>query len=84
MKISKIKLYLKAARVEQWIKNLIVFTAPLFSGKLLSFNVLAKTTLSFILMTLLSSASYMINDLADIKLDRKHPIKKNALLLQKS
>jgi len=70
-------IYTKALRVNQWIKNLVVFTAITFSGKLFEPDLLIKTATAFIIFCLLSSTSYLLNDVIDYPYDRKHPIKKN-------
>ncbi len=75
-RFQKLKLYLEAGRYNQWIKNLIVFTAPIFTGHLLEMDTFLKTTFAFIVMCALSSASYMLNDIIDVKFDQVHPIKK--------
>lgn len=77
VKIEKIKAIIVAARPNQWIKNLIVFSAIIFSGKLLDPTLFAKTTFGFVILCLLSSTSYVLNDIIDYPFDRKHPQKKN-------
>ncbi len=66
--------YLTALRPRQWTKNLIVFAAPLFSLNL-SLQALSGSLLAFGLFCCASSSFYLINDLADVESDRKHPIK---------
>lgn len=72
-----ISIYFRALRVNQWIKNFVVFTAITFSGKLFEFDLLLKTTYAFFIFCLLSSASYLLNDILDYSYDQRHPIKKN-------
>lgn len=76
MRIQKIKYIITAARPNQWIKNLIIFTAIVFSGKLFDHNLFLKTTIGFFILCLLSSTSYILNDVIDYPYDRKHPLKK--------
>lgn len=64
-------------RVNQWIKNLVVFTAIIFSGNLFRWDYLSISIYAFFNFCLLSSASYILNDIIDYKYDRIHPIKKN-------
>ncbi len=68
---------IKALRPTHWTKNLSVFAALVFSGQL--DNPLAFTTAiwAFIAFNFVTSATYIFNDLLDIKRDRLHPIKKN-------
>ena len=63
-------------RPRQWTKNGFVFVALFFDGKLLEVEYLLPTIGAFILLCLMSSAVYIMNDLADIESDRQHPIKK--------
>jgi 4-hydroxybenzoate polyprenyltransferase len=71
---SKLSAYLIALRPELWPKNLIVFAAPLFAFSINKDSLLASL-LAFILFCCVSSAFYLINDIADVKIDRQHPIK---------
>lgn len=63
-------------RPKQWTKNLIIFAAPIFSGKILNPDVFLKSFLGFVLLCFLSGAVYLINDVVDYEKDRHHP-KKN-------
>lgn len=67
----------QAIRINQWIKNLIIFTSLIFSGNLFNFELFWKTTIGFFVFCLLSSASYLLNDIIDYPYDKKHPIKKH-------
>jgi len=73
---SQIIIYARALRVNQWIKNLIIFAAILFSGKLFVPELLSNAVYAFFIFCLLSSASYVLNDIIDYQYDRKHPVKK--------
>jgi len=66
--------YLTALRPHQWTKNLIVFAAPLFSFSI-SWNVFLNSVLALGLFCATSSSFYLINDILDVKSDRKHPVK---------
>lgn len=66
--------YLLALRPRQWTKNLIVFSAPLFSFQL-DLNSLLGGVLAFCLFCAASSSFYLINDIADVESDRRHPTK---------
>lgn len=63
-------------RPRQWIKNVAVFAAATFAGQLLEPSVFEKVLLSFFVFCGLSSATYVVNDIFDIKKDRLHPFKK--------
>src|SRR3989344_7755217 len=67
---------LRLLRPKQWIKNLAVFAAITFSGELFNLQVLDKVIIAFIVLSCISSATYIINDIFDRKSDRLHPFKK--------
>ncbi len=67
---------LRAVRVNQWIKNLVIFTAIIFSGKLFESKLFFQTLFGLVIFCLLSSASYVLNDIVDYPYDKKHPIKR--------
>lgn len=70
-----ILVWLRAMRVHQWSKNILLFV-PLFVGHAFSVQAVARSGLGFVLLSLLSSATYIINDLADLEADRAHPTKR--------
>lgn len=59
-----------------WIKNLSLFAALIFGGNLFSRYLLTKTVFAFIAFSLAVSATYIFNDLIDVKRDKLHPYKK--------
>jgi 4-hydroxybenzoate polyprenyltransferase len=67
---------IQALRPNQWIKNLSLFAAAILTGQLFNPLVLSASIWAFICFCLLSSSSYLINDLLDIDKDRLHPVKK--------
>jgi len=67
---------LKTMRPKQWPKNVFVFTALVFVEQLFAPMPLLKTIAAFALFCLLSSAVYLINDVADLEKDRRHPTKR--------
>ena len=73
--------YLKIMRPEQWYKNLLVFLAIFFSFNLFNFHKLALSFLGFIILVILSSANYVINDIADRKNDLQDISKKSRLII---
>ncbi|WP_156027100.1 UbiA prenyltransferase family protein [Sporocytophaga myxococcoides] len=67
---------IKLIRVYQWPKNFFVFLPLFFSGKILAFENFKKVLWVFLAFCLVASAVYIINDLFDIKSDKKHPEKR--------
>jgi len=67
---------LKSMRPRQWPKNAFVFVALFFDGKMLDPASLIRTITAFLLLCVMSSAVYLMNDLSDIEGDRQHPTKR--------
>jgi len=67
---------LKTLRPKQWSKNIFVFAALVFDHKLTDPDLLILTGAAFVVLCLLSSSVYVLNDLADIEKDRAHPKKR--------
>lgn len=72
----KISALLEALRPSQWIKNLNLFAAAILNGQLTDPVVFSQSIFAFVTFCLLSSSSYLVNDLVDIEKDRLHPVKK--------
>jgi len=66
----------KSMRPRQWPKNVFVFVALFFDGQVINVTSLLHTVLAFVLLCLMSSGVYLMNDLADIESDRRHPTKR--------
>jgi len=67
---------LVSLRPGQWIKNALVFTAIIFNGQLTNPYLFIRCLWGFLIFCLLSSASYLVNDLIDLRYDRLHPQKR--------
>lgn len=74
---KKIIAIFEELRPAQWIKNLAIFSALILNGQLFDQQLFTKTLFAFITFCLLSSSSYIINDIIDVKKDRLHPTKKD-------
>lgn len=59
----------------QWVKNLFLFAALVFSQNLGVFSKSLQVFWAFVLFCLLTSGAYLINDLFDLQEDREHPLK---------
>lgn len=66
--------YITALRPRQWTKNLIVFAAPLFAFSI-NWQSFLGSSLAFVLFCAVSSSFYLLNDIADVESDRRHPVK---------
>jgi len=69
--------WMRALRLYQWVKNVLVFVAPAAAHRLLEPQALSASVLAFIAFGLAASAIYLINDLLDLPSDRRHPRKRS-------
>jgi len=67
--------WLKAVRLHQWLKNLLVFVPLLASHRFVEVNSMGTAALAFIAFGLCASGVYLLNDLLDLEVDRQHPRK---------
>jgi len=68
--------WIRALRLHQWAKNLLIFVPAVVSHKFFELSVLYATLLAFICFGLCASATYVINDLLDLDADRSHARKR--------
>ncbi len=66
----------RATRPRQWSKNLLVFAAPLLSGRFTEAEVLAQAVIAFLSFTLAAAGIYLVNDVRDVEADQAHPTKR--------
>ncbi len=69
-------LLFRAARPQQWTKNGFVLAALVFSNRLLDLPLLADALLAAACFCLVSSGTYVFNDILDREADRLHPRKR--------
>jgi decaprenyl-phosphate phosphoribosyltransferase len=67
---------IQGARPRQWLKNLLVFAAPLAGATLGRDDGFGYALVAFAAFTAAASAVYLINDVLDADRDRKHPTKR--------
>lgn len=65
-----------ACRPKQWAKNVLVFVAPAAAGVLNDTYRIRLTIIGFIAFCMVSSATYLLNDVLDVESDRSHPTKR--------
>lgn len=68
---------IRLMRPKQWVKNLFVFTGLLFSHAWGDVALVTKVLAAAAGFSLIASAIYIINDLADREADRRHPTKRH-------
>jgi len=66
----------RACRPRQWSKNVLVLAAPCAAGVILRPQVAAQVAGAFVALCMMSSATYLINDVRDREQDRLHPTKR--------
>jgi decaprenyl-phosphate phosphoribosyltransferase len=71
------RVLLRACRPRQWSKNLLVLAAPCAAGLIDRPLVAAQVAGAFLVLCLLSSATYLVNDVRDREQDRRHPRKRS-------
>ncbi|MCW3157054.1 decaprenyl-phosphate phosphoribosyltransferase [Micropruina sonneratiae] len=76
VKRSPLPAWLRAMRPKQWVKNILVFAAPVAAGALFDPRVLVNSLWAFLAFSLISASIYLINDVRDVEADRLHPKKR--------
>ena len=71
-----IRAILRSMRMHQWVKNLVIFAALVFSQNMDEIHLVLRTLAAFCVFCLLSSSVYLFNDLKDRKSDAGHPVKR--------
>lgn len=64
--------YLRALRIHQWLKNLLIFVPLLAAHEVGDLQLLQQALLAFLAFSTCASAVYVINDLLDLESDRQH------------
>ena len=68
---------LRACRPRQWLKNLLVFAAPATAGALTDPRSLLLCAATFVLFCVAAGGTYLLNDVRDVRSDRRHPRKRH-------
>lgn len=71
------RVWFKALRVHQWVKNGLVFVPLLLSGQVTDLRLFGLAALGALILSLVASATYLLNDLFDLAADRQHRSKRN-------
>jgi len=75
--MPKLRHLISALRPRHWPKHAVLFAPLVFARELFNPPLLARALLAFAVFCLVSGSVYLINDLADIESDRRHPVKRN-------
>ncbi|HEX72059.1 MAG TPA: decaprenyl-phosphate phosphoribosyltransferase, partial [Candidatus Hydrogenedentes bacterium] len=73
---EKAGVLVRALRVYQWTKNLLVVAALIFARQLGEPEQVLRSLGAFIAFCMAASATYLFNDLIDMEKDRAHPEKR--------
>ncbi|MGH8077244.1 MAG: UbiA family prenyltransferase [Lysobacter sp.] len=76
MEGAGIRTWIKAFRIHQWLKNLLVFVPLLASHRFFDTHAVSSSLLAFVAFGLCASGVYVLNDLLDLPSDRQHPRKR--------
>lgn len=68
---------LKALRLHQWAKNMLIFVPLLASHRLLEWPLIWSGFVAFLAFGTCASSVYLLNDLLDLPDDRQHPTKRD-------
>jgi 4-hydroxybenzoate polyprenyltransferase len=71
-----IAVWLKALRIHQWLKNLLLFVPLLAAHQIGNAQSLGLLLIAFLSFSLCASSVYITNDLLDLESDRSHPRKR--------
>lgn len=71
-----LRTWVRALRMHQWVKNLLVFLPLLGAHRLLDATLLFQAVWAFVAFGMCASSVYLINDMIDIDSDRRHPRKR--------
>lgn len=69
--------WVRALRVYQWPKNLVVFAALIFAQEMHIPEQSLRSLVAFAAFCMASSAMYLSNDIHDLEADRNHPEKRH-------
>lgn len=73
---GSLRAWLRALRLHQWLKNLLVILPLLTAHRLLDPTATREAIIAFFAFGLCASGVYVLNDLFDLSADRRHPRKR--------
>ena len=73
---ASLRLWVKALRIHQWIKNTLVFLPLLAAHRIFEPTAVTSSLLAFLCFGLCASSVYLTNDLLDLAADRQHASKR--------
>jgi 4-hydroxybenzoate polyprenyltransferase len=73
---SPVLALVRALRIHQWVKNLLVFVPVVLDHKLFDAETMGKAATAFAAFCCAASSAYILNDILDVEADRRHPTKR--------
>ena len=67
-----VKTWLKALRLHQWAKNVLIFIPAILAMRIIEPAILTKLLIALPLLGIMASGTYILNDLLDLQGDRGH------------
>ncbi|MEB2848299.1 UbiA family prenyltransferase [Endobacterium cereale] len=74
------KEFIKAIRIHHWTKNVLMFVPLILAHEWTNISLILHTVLAFCCLLAVTSATYLLNDIADLNADRQHWSKRNRAL----
>lgn len=74
---ASLKVWLRALRVHQWLKNLLLFVPLMTAFSFQDTGKFITMCIAFLAFSFAASGTYILNDLWDLDNDRQHPRKRN-------
>jgi len=74
--LAAMPVLLRACRPRQWVKNVLVLSAPIAAGVITEPKALAQMLVAFLAFTVAASGIYLVNDALDVAVDRAHASKR--------
>ncbi|MBP2550649.1 4-hydroxybenzoate polyprenyltransferase/phosphoserine phosphatase [Neorhizobium galegae] len=71
------KEFMKVIRVHHWTKNLLLFVPITLAHEWFNLEAVLQTLIAFVCLLAVTSATYLLNDIADLNSDRQHWTKRN-------
>jgi len=68
---------LKALRLHQWVKNVLIFVPLLLAHRAHELPLVVDSVIAFLAFGMTASSAYVLNDLLDLTADRHHPRKRH-------
>jgi 4-hydroxybenzoate polyprenyltransferase/phosphoserine phosphatase len=69
--------YVRALRLHQWLKNLLLFAPLIAALRLTDVDALVRLLIGFFAFGCCASSTYLLNDITDLEDDRLHPNKRH-------